>query len=125
MSIIIKRSTGWAGKDAKMHIIVNGKKLATINDNEKLEIELPAGENFLKVRQFGTRSNELEVRDGDILEVEYRKYYQMILPLMILISFFMSVILLLPYKSAILPLHILFVVISFATEGFHIKKIKK
>ena len=124
MSIKIKRSTGWEGSATKMQIIVNGEKLATINKNEILEVELPSDKNSLKVRQFGVRSNEIEVKDGDILEVKYKVWYQAIFPLIIAITFIMSVVLDLPYNSRILPVHILFVIITFIPKGFILKKTK-
>ena len=124
MCITIKRSTGWEGSATKMQIIVNGEKLTTINKNQTLEVELPGGKNSLKVRQFGIRSNEIEVKDGDILEVKYKLWYQALFPLIIAITFIMSVVLDLPYKSTILPIHILFVIITYVTKGLNIKKIK-
>lgn len=124
MSITIKRNTGWEGSSTKMKIIVNGEKVAAINKNQTLEVELYGAENSLKVRQFGMRSNEIEVRDGDILEVKFKGSYKVLFPLIIAITFIMSVILDLPYKSNILPVHILFVIITFVPKGFIIKKIK-
>lgn len=67
--ITVKRSTGWMGSATKMQIIVNRERVATINNNQVLDVELPDDKNNLKVRQFGVSSNEIEVRDGDILEV--------------------------------------------------------
>lgn len=122
MSITVKRSTGWEGSATKMQIIVNGEKVTTINKNQILEVELHGVKNSLKVRQFGVRSNEIEVRDGDILEVKYKRWYQAMFPLMIAITFIMSVVLYLPYKSTILPVHILFVIITNMAKGLIIKK---
>lgn len=48
----------------------------------------------------------------------------MILPLMLGITFIMGVVLLLPYKSAILPAHIVFLIIVFVIKGFTINKEK-
>jgi len=120
--ITIKRSTGWIGSPTKMQIIINGAKVETISNDQTLDVELPSAKNSLKVRQFGVASNEVDVRDGDILEVKYNQWHIMLLPLMIFVSFIMSVILLLPYKSAILPVHILFLIVIFVTKGFNIKK---
>ena len=120
--ITIKRSTGWIGSPTKMQIIINGAKVGTISNDQTLDVELPSAKNSLKVRQFGVASNEVDVRGGDILEVKYNQWHIMLLPLMIFVSFIMSVILLLPYKSAILPVHILFLIVIFVTKGFNIKK---
>ncbi|MDY0236338.1 MAG: hypothetical protein RBR71_09930 [Gudongella sp.] len=122
MSITIRRNTGWIGSASLIQIIVNGEKVAGIMENQNLEVELPDDENSLKVMQFGVRSNKIEVRDRDILEIKYKRWHLMLFPLMVTITFIMSVILYLPYKSTILPVHILFLIIIFVTKGFIIKK---
>ena len=119
--ITVKRSTGWIGSATKMQIIVNGERLATINNNQILEVELPGAKNDLRVRQFGVRSNEIEVKDGDILEVRYKGWYKALFPLMIAITFIM-IVLDLPYIWTILLFQLLVAIISYVPKGFMIKK---
>lgn len=120
MLITVERSTGWMGSATKMQIIVNRERIATIDNNQVLDVELPDVKNNLKVRQFGISSNEIEVKDGDILEVKYKGWYKSLFPLMIAISAIMR-ILDLSYKS-ILFLQLLIVIISYAFKGLMIKK---
>ena len=119
--IKVKRSTGWIGSATKMQIIVNGERVATINNNQILEVELPGVKNDLKVRQLGVRSNKIEVKDGDILEVRYKGWYKALFPLMIAITFIM-IVLDLPYIWTILLFQLLVAIISYVPKGFMIKK---
>lgn len=119
--IKVKRSTGWIGSAIKMQIIVNGERVATINNNQILEVELPGVKNDLKVRQLGVRSNKIEVKDGDILEVRYKGWYKALFPLMIAITFIM-IVLDLPYIWTILLFQLLVAIISYVPKGFMIKK---
>ncbi len=86
-------------------------------------MQIASGKNKLKVRQFGVRSNEIEVKDTDVLVIKYKRWHQALFPLMIGVTFLMNVILSLPYKSKIFPIHLLFVLITFITEGFIVNKI--
>lgn len=119
--IKVKRSTGWIGSATKMQIIVNGERVATINNNQILEMELPGAKNDLKVRQLGVRSHEIEVKEGDILEVRYKGWYKALFSLMIAITFIM-IVLDLPYIWTILIFQMLVAIISYVPRGFMIKK---
>lgn len=118
MSILISRSTGHIGSADKMHIIVNGDKVATINENQSIEIELPNNVSSLKVRQFGVGSKEIEVRDGDVLEIKYKRWHLLLLPFMMAVIFYRMFIL---ESSSILPFNILFLFVFYRIKGFYIE----
>ncbi len=70
MSIIINRNTGWNAWFLGIQIIVNGEKVNTIEENKSMEIDLDNQKALLKVQQFGIESKEIEVKDGDVLEIK-------------------------------------------------------
>ena len=69
MSITIKRDTGFTGMGSKVQIKINGEKGASIKYNEQVDIEIPEIEGRLKVTQSGMKSNEIKVKDGDIIKI--------------------------------------------------------
>ena len=126
MSIIIRRSTGWVGSASLIQIIINEKKAAGINENQDLEVELPDGRTNLKTKQFGVKSNEIEVRDGDILEIKRTRWHRMIFPLMIAIQFSIIFIPSLAYRLITLLFFSILIIISiFFIKGFHIEIINR
>lgn len=84
MSITIKRNTGWLGLASKMQIKVNGEKVARIKENEHAQVELPGDRAYLQATQSGVKSNEIEVKDRDIVEIRSTKLYQMSSPFLII-----------------------------------------
>ncbi len=87
MSITIKRKTGYIGMLTKIQIKLNDEKVASIENNQQIDIQLPEGKALLKVTQFGTKSNEIEVKDGDIVKITMTKLNLMIVPLMFITIF--------------------------------------
>ena len=126
MSIIIRRSTGWVGSASLIQIIINEKKAAGIMENQRLEVELPDDKTNLKAKQFGVKSNEIEVRDGDILEIRRTRWHRMIFPLMIAIQFSIIFIPSLAYRLITLLFFSILIIISiFFIKGFHIEIINR
>ena len=126
MSIIIRRSTGWVGSASLIQIIINEKKAAGIMENQRLEVELPDDKTNLKAKQFGVKGNEIEVRDGDILEIKRTRWHRMIFPLMIAIQFSIIFIPSLAYRLITLLFFSILIIISiFFIKGFHIEIINR
>lgn len=73
MSITVKRNTGWLGMGANLIIKINGEKTTKIWHEETKNITIPDDTVQLKVSQFGTKSNEIEVRSGDTVEITSTK----------------------------------------------------
>lgn len=92
MSIIIKRNTGWIGSLTRVQIKLNGEKVASVKVNQQVEVELLNDKAYIKATQFGTKSNEIEIKDGDILEITTRKWHRIIIPIIIIVSLFKNFI---------------------------------
>lgn len=88
MSVIIKRKTGWMGMLSKISVKVNGQKVTKIAYKEAIELDLIDDSVLLRVSQFGAQSNEIKVRNGDIVEVRTTKlaYTIVALPLILAVS---------------------------------------
>lgn len=122
MSITIRRSTD-TGATGKMQVIINGEKVAAIDEGESLEVEIPNEVSILKVRRFGVRSNEIEVRDGDVLEIKYKRWHLILLPLVIVFIILIISFPELPYTSTILPISVLFLIATFVPKVYYIQHI--
>lgn len=73
MSVTIKRKTGTLGMGAKFSVKVNGEKVTKIAYEESLKLDIKDDSALLKVSQFGSRSNQVEVKNGDVVEVTTTK----------------------------------------------------
>lgn len=124
MSVTIKRKTGLSGVASKMSIKVNGEKVTKIANEEVVDIDIDAESTLLRVTQFGTRSNQIEVKDGDVVEINTTKIYYIIF-LFPFISLFVSNFLKdQPYTlNTFLMLFLGMLLILFLFEGYHLKKI--
>lgn len=132
MSIKIIRNTGWAGWYLGIKIILNGENINTIEEMESLEIELPVDNSSLKVRQLGVKSNKIMVRDGDKLEIKTTWWYQIIIPVMIIIQLLSFLITFVDNRFSILfslstfiIIISLFIIMIISNNGFHIKIISR
>lgn len=65
MSVKIKRNTGWVGQFPNFNIIINGEKVEEVGNNDTIQIEIPDEEATLQVSQWGIKSNEIIVNDGE------------------------------------------------------------
>lgn len=93
MSITIKRNTGWIGGFSKIQIKLNGEKVAAVMQNQQVEVELPDNKAYIETNQFGTKSNEIEVKDGDILEITTTKWCRISVIIIIVVFPLMNFIL--------------------------------
>lgn len=132
MSIIINRNTGWPAWYLRIQIIINGKKANVINENQSIEVQLPSDKASLKVRQFGVKSNEVVVKDGDILKIKTTWWYKILVPVMIVIQVLTLFVTYLEEKLTSLLSLCVFVIIViafilsiFLRNGFYIKIINR
>ncbi len=90
----VKRNTGFSGALNTMKIYIDGQEVAKIKQNQQIELELKAEEVILSVTQFGSHSNELLVKDGQVVEINNASwlpiYYVFVFIMLFLISFFLS-----------------------------------
>ena len=98
MSITIKRDTGFTGMGSKVQIKINGEKVASIKYNEQVDIEIPEIEGRLKVTQSGMKSNEIKVKDGDIIKITTTSFNRISMILMSIVIIVTNFIPNLTYK---------------------------
>ena len=120
----IKRNTGILGAGSSIKIYINDKKVATIKQNKQVELELPSDEAKVSVSQLGVHSNELIVKEGQVVEITTQSWTYVSLILFFIILALASVFLPLPY-SIVVPiiLTILYLGIYKFIDGFRFKVI--
>lgn len=86
MSVTIKRKTGGAGAGSKISIKLNGEKVAKIAHQQKLELDIQDESAIIKVEQLGVTSNEITVKNEDVVEIRTAKItYLTVLSLLVYI----------------------------------------
>lgn len=73
MSIKLIRNSGLSGALSNFNVLVNGKKVATIANKECKVLDLKSYPAKLKVTSFGSKSNEITVNSGDIVQIKSSK----------------------------------------------------
>lgn len=120
----IKRNTGILGAGSRIKIYINDKKVATIKQNKQVELELPSDEAKVSVSQLGVHSNEVIVKNGQVVEITTRSWTYISLILFFVVLASMSVFLPSPY-NIIMPiiLTVLYLGLYKFIEGFRLKVI--
>lgn len=88
MHIRVARNTGWQGSGSTIRILANGEKVLSVSHKREAEIEIPHEKVRLKASQFGAKSNEIEVRDGDLINITSTAWNRWSYPVLILFLFF-------------------------------------
>ena len=88
MHIRVARNTGWQGSGTSIRMLANGEKVLSISHKHEVEIEIPHEKVRLKASQFGAKSNEIEVHDGDLIEITSTAWNRWSYPVLILFLFF-------------------------------------
>ncbi len=126
MLITIKRDTGLMGSASKIQIKVNGEKLASVMDKQHIAVDIPHDKANVKVTQFGVKSNEVEVKDGDTLKITSTTFNRLGFPLLSIIVFLTFFIPVLKYKLiAIITAGVLIEIGIYLIDGFHLEVLKK
>lgn len=129
MSVKIIRNTGWIGCATNVQIKVNGKKTAKIKYNQHMEVEIPDDKALLKVSQFGSKSNEITVMDGDVVKILTSKWSYISILIILLISLMYLLPLAgVPYQLVrvlILSAFLIMFVCIFVFDGFNLKVIER
>lgn len=127
MNVTIKRKTGWLGLISRILIKVNGKTIAKIRHSQEVNLNLQNDSAYLKVTQFGSKSNEIEITDGDIVEITSTKwsyifYYSMLTFVLIMnISAYSTSITFTMYTTFLIFGFILFIASFFLVNTYHLK----
>lgn len=126
MFITIKRNTGWYGMGSRIQIEIDGKRIASIAENQKREIGIPNKKASLRVTQYGIKSNTIEVFDGDLIEIISTKWYRMSFPLIIAGMVLSAFIPALMFRIiAIASIGILIFISLYLLNGFNLKVMGK
>lgn len=70
MSVQIKRSTGMIGVMGTFSVKKNGEKIDKIKNDEIITLDIPEDGANIQLSQFGAKTQEQLVREGDRLEVK-------------------------------------------------------
>lgn len=118
----IKRNTGFSGAGSKIKVYVNDERAATIKQNKQIKLALPADGAKISVSQLGVHSNELIVKEGQVVEITTRSWTYISIILFFILLTSTSIYLPLPYKIAVtILLTILYIGIYFFVDGFKLK----
>lgn len=111
---------------SKIHIRVNGEKVDSVMENNSVDVELPDDIGHIKVTQFGLKSNEIVVEDGDIIQITSTKWSKMSYPL-IMITFILTIFLSnLTYRLTVFFIVWLLLVISvYLFNGFQLSVLRE
>lgn len=69
MTVIINRKTCWSSSNSTISIKLNGEKIEKIKHNQEVNLAIQNGSAHLKIGGFGAKSNEIKVKDDDIVEI--------------------------------------------------------
>ncbi len=123
MSVLVRRNTGWQGSASKIQIQINGEKIDSVGDNQEVNVRLPDGKAQLNVTQFGVKSNEIEIEDGDIIDITVTRWHRMSFPIQVIAMFFLIISPNFEYKtSLIFFIGILYIISLVFLEGFSLDK---
>ncbi|MGB3160626.1 MAG: hypothetical protein WBA84_05200 [Carnobacterium sp.] len=124
MAVTILRRTGIIGMAGTIAIKINGDKVDKVGSEKQVEINLPSGKAQLKVSQFGTRSNVLEINDGETIEITTPKLSNLIFLLIILFPLLTNFIPNFQYRMVSMVIYTIFaLIILFGKNWYQIKKI--
>lgn len=120
----IKRTTGISGAGSRIKIYVNDEKAATIKQNKQVELDLPSNQARISVSQLGVHSNELDVKEGQVIEITTRSWTYISLILLFILIASLNVFLPPTYRIVVpIILAILYLGIYFFVNGFELKVI--
>lgn len=120
--IRIKRNTGMLGFLGRIKIYINDEQAAKIKQDQSTELEIPSDEAKITVSQAGVLSNELTVKEGQVVEITTSLKYRVYFLFFVLAMFFVG--LALPYDFRIFGYALLIVLpiaIIYFIEGYELK----
>lgn len=94
----IKRNTGFSGAGSRITVYINDEKAAAIKQNKQVELEIPSDEAKVSVSQFGVHSNELLIKDGQVVEITTRPWTYISIVLFFILLSSASIYLPSPYR---------------------------
>ncbi|MBG9978743.1 hypothetical protein [Ruoffia tabacinasalis] len=89
--IKLKRRTGWVGMAVSLKIRVNGEVVDKIEHQQELSLNLEQSPSSLQVTQAGSKSNTIDVTNGDTLVIR-STFIDILFFSILLISFITSTV---------------------------------
>lgn len=126
MAITIKRKTSWIGTGSTIALYINGKKEGKISNHEETQVNLESQNARLRVSQLGGKSNEIEVADGQTVEITTTKV-GVILFYLFFLSMFVTGLVLQDITSKLISVAALFTLFCasyFYVEQFQLKVVE-
>lgn len=124
MAVTVVRRTGIIGMAGTIAIKINGEKVGKVKTEQQIEVDLPNNKARLNVSQFGVRSNELEVNDGEIIELTTPKWSSPILFSIILLPSISNFIPNFQHQTIYIVIYLVVaMVLLFGMKWYNIKKI--
>lgn len=75
MSIKVYRNTGFMGSAVRLKLRINGERIEKIKRQEILTIQIPREQVTFGIKLFLEKKNEIIVKNGDVIDIEYKKYF--------------------------------------------------
>lgn len=120
----IKRNTGINGSYFRMKVYIDGQEVAKIKEGQQIELEIPNDEAKIYVSQFENHSNELVVKDGQVVEVTNSSWFYLNLVLTVIVILLASVFIPFNYRIiGLLAVLLLSFALSYFKNGFDLKVI--
>lgn len=122
MTITVVRRTGLIGTILKMTIKIDGERVAKIANGQKLELSIPNSAVQICVTQPGVKSNTIDVKDGERVQIKSNKWSNRIYALFCSTLIIASTFTLNPlYKSiALSAMILLLIVLLFIVNAFQL-----
>ena len=126
--ITIIRHTGVVGGGA-IAINLNGEKVATVNPEQQIQVELPEEPARLQVSQWGSNSKPIEVQNGETIEITSwkgtKKVFFLYLPTHFILTLFINIYIpTVHYRMiAITILAVVYLIAAFQINWYQLKKI--
>jgi len=115
MSVTVKRNTGWMGTASRISVKLNEEKIEKIANNQQIRLNLPDSDDEarLKVTQFGAKSNEIIVTDGDTVEITTTKWSYTSFFLLILYIPLINIVAISAYRTIVFIVVLIMLISSF------------
>ena len=124
MTVTIIRRTGFIGMAAAISLKINGDKVGKVVSDHEVEIALLSNKAQLTVSQFGTRSNVLEINDGETIEISTSKSSNFVFFSMVFFPILINFIQSFQYRAITLVIYAVFaLLVLFGKKWYHINKI--
>ena len=128
MTITVIRHTGLTTGGA-IAIKINRKKVATVNPEQQIQVDLPEETATVQVSQWGANSKPIEVQNGETIEITSwkgtKKVFFLYLPTHFILTLFINIYIpTVHYRMiAITILAVVYLIVAFQINWYQLRKI--